>query len=871
MKSGLLISVLLFCAVTNFAEAAECSTSKGKKVIYDSDEDDPRIIRSAESNKRRRIATSDSDESESLTAHVPSARVSEDSPPFDIKNTQKMYRPDILRRKRNLKACADWDFEAVIRESLANEGSATESSYPVVISDSEILADPKSSKNISVRVMMKYRYELGFRADREIDETNEEECNFYTFLNWDYLDLTRFEYHKFPIDRIMTTSSFDGVQPEFMPVGLDILEAHFDQIHFHNPRTLEGRRMLLFQRLYRRYEAAMGRQAHPSYISWRHCRVSNWPTFVSQSDLGSWSSEQVTTLNDLLESNVLKFTCHHTSGDIETPEPLGRQQISLPATKIDYAAFTGETCGVSDSRLVCGDPPLEISKAKKKKSKKTMKSEKIVKKKSRESDSESEDSKASPASSIETYRRMDRIDVISDKPADPEKRKQVLQRVLQIFRKDTQQPTATSIDWTLLKVAVLQNHLIPFSLELATEGDVLTLEKLSKNKKFGFLNLKILTGRRMRVFERLYRIYSQQICKCFSVHYQDPFYIRWNDLEVRGWPSGVPTNYNSLKVDELTTLEGLLDENLIKFTLSRKFVLEMTGEDESLANQIYESQFTSETSSNEDSASETSSSETSPRSTATDRLFQEGGARIIFQRDPSLLAAKSTSNQILSDPTPKFSSFSGASSSSVNSHKSLSNLISRRESEMASFELVTDDNIVPNTSYPHLTQPQHSALLETINSSITAFNAMQAAHSSDSRQFKIISEILKCLDFHLKHAQNDPVTQALIPIGILNEFLKIFNSSLRAVNAADSYMAPQDLKVFIVAALRLRARLAGISTKIPMKKSFQIPKSRIADQFLFGFLSQTEGNWPDMELIEFYLYSMEDYSFFKEARSSRIL
>ena len=185
------------------------------------------------------------------------------------------------------------------------------------------------------------------------------ELSMYTFMNWDYLDLTPFENHHFPIADRITRNVKAASSSVMLPVSLEILRRHIRYIRFHNPRTLEGRKMLLFQRLYRRYFRALGDDADPSYIDWSHCDAKNWPVHVSQINMRGWIDSDVILLNQVLDSQELVFEkALILKKQTKTYEMLGQKNsfASKKPIKVDFDSIKGNECALSDDEDICGPP-----------------------------------------------------------------------------------------------------------------------------------------------------------------------------------------------------------------------------------------------------------------------------------------------------------------------------------------------------------------------------------------------------------------------------------------------------------------------------------------------------------------------------------
>lgn len=149
---------------------------------------------------------------------------------------------------------------------------------------------------------------LPFSNTEEMMQHYREEQHKFNCINWDYLDLTHFQYQKFPInDKIISTYEIDELYPfyrrdkVFTSEGRDLLKQYQEHIRFHNPNVIKGKRMLLFQDLYRLYLTGIGeKKANPYFIDWSHCCAKNWPSNVDHVDIDSWTEEQIETLSRLI-------------------------------------------------------------------------------------------------------------------------------------------------------------------------------------------------------------------------------------------------------------------------------------------------------------------------------------------------------------------------------------------------------------------------------------------------------------------------------------------------------------------------------------------------------------------------------------------
>lgn len=335
--------------------------------------------------------------------------------PFD---QERAARKDLRSEKRALKLQAeekekqqikaDWKAERKVGKLCVKFEKFVEA-YSFLKEMGKI---PNFSREISCEEV-RARCGDNFRYLQDFREAYKTEFKLFTFLNWDCLDLTHFEFHYFPIVEQSTRNISTSVNlPVLTPRAMNILKAYEQHIKFHNPRTLEGRRALLFQKLYRRYRAVMKKSADPSFIDWRHCKVTNWPSHIDKSNFDAWSEDDVLLLEALVEGNEIKFERAEMATE-EVANPLGMTLdfYSRSVTKIQNQDIYGATCALSDDEGICGPPAVKIGI-----------NNIAIKRKS----------VCKTEASRNLIPETKKIKIASNHPANPEERDQILPQALEI-------------------------------------------------------------------------------------------------------------------------------------------------------------------------------------------------------------------------------------------------------------------------------------------------------------------------------------------------------------------------------------------------------------------------------------------------------
>lgn len=627
-----------------------------------------------------------------------------------------------------------------------------------------------------------------------------EELGMFTGLNWDYLDLTPFEYQYFPIaDKITKRSGSSSIvsdvsSPLMMPLSIEILKATLKYIKFHNPRTLEGRKMLLFQRLYRRYHVALGSEADQLYIDWSHCIVTNWPERVSRLDLYRWADEDVTEMNRLLDAHAITFEKAPSSKkQTKTYKMLGQKEpfsFKIPI-KIDFDSIEGKECVLSDDEDICGGELTDYSRET---------SDKVSALRSKVLDADKADYerhhklffaepvaemveqksaatlKPSSSSSIKSISVL----VESDKPANPSKRRHALARALETFRNTSGKPHADQIDWSLTNLSILQNHILPFSLDFETEGDVLTLKNLMKSNCLKFNNLDLTRGRGVNLYQILYKKYFAVVGLG-----ADEYFIKWKDVEISGFPEGVIFDYNKWTKADIESIGSCLDR--ITFTAKSK-----------------------------NSYVETSEPVLAP---FPDNLAR--GKRRIVKRKP------------------------------VSVEKEVPSLLIEALDQKSEKRKMDSVN-----GFGDLTAEELNLLVARLNGSLQKFMDARADSAINDRSRRIYSEIIRGLDLFLIHTNNE-AEAPLVSVQDIHDFVSFCRNCLQLVGA-DGSMNESDVREFVVRSIRFRAILFG-ATPIPennRKKYSNISRSMISSSDLFSSLLSPEPHW-DIGVLEHFLDSEE--------------
>lgn len=585
--------------------------------------------------------------------------------------------------------------------------------------------------------------------------------------------------------------------------------------------SLEDRRVALFESLYIAYENAVGRYCRPGMIEWSRANVFNWPEYIDKSDMSNWTEEHVELLSFLVDSGSIGFK-PVSRGKKNPPKPLvSKRRVFImpimPVTEQEakVAEEKAQVDSSSDSDLVS----LSDNEIKNKPAAPVEKASTLLKSKSKKR-------------IVGKMNNFKSIKVDSHLPANPERKAAVLAEVMIIYRRDSGHPAAEEIDWSSFKVFYLQNHTIPFSTGFETEGDVRTLEALMKNKYFGFHNPQVISSRRFAIYERLYKLYA----KVPGLVEIDPFLVKWNQINVIGWPKDVSRSYNLWKLQEVTKMECLLDAGEIRFTLNNgKKPKKMIKRTRIESSSDEESEYMSESSSSESSIKE-----------------------LVESSDESV-----------------DSSTSSSSSSGDDENAAVVLAVARNKRKRETTKLVetaTNENqisigAVENINkMPRMTVEVNETTkqIENIKTEIVAVienltKAKEETFAQNDRHKRIVSHLIKCFSLLQKHANNEVLE---MPANEVLDFIEIFHKALAAIRV-DGEMSQAALKNFVIGGIKLRARLAGIGyTQERGRRVFKIPVDRIKDTESFGVLTKAESLWTnELDLLEFALDAEEPYIF----------
>lgn len=676
-----------------------------------------------------------------------------------------------------------------------------------------------------------------FLFQYEIREAYKTEMKFYTLLDWDYLDLSHFEYHNFPIqDQITRNITYPGnakviSPPVLMPRGLNVLEKYERHLRFHNPRSIEGRKMLLFQRLYRRYHTVMKGESDPYFINWEQCTVLNWPEYIDRGNMNKWTDVDVFLLERLVEDGDIIF---EKSSKLlkEQPAPLGMTaDFHLrPRIKVEIDKRKGDDCAISDDENICGSAE-KIAEIEHKKIEKSSPSPKLAKRKKTSTKNE-ETSKAS-MDIVEPFRVVKSIKVVSEELATEEEREEVFAEALEIFRKTSGEKDAEEIDWTLMSVSVLQNHLIPFSTDLTTKGDVQTLAKLMKAKKLSFHNLKICKGRGTKIFEQLY-----QKCGIDVGFNLDEFIIRWNAVEVIGWPEDIARVCGRWKSHELDIIEPLVRDGKIIFKLNEKYS-EML---------------------------KTSKEYIQSRGMLIDYNIQTTGPLFGSSED---LKTPSFANAVLSPTNKKRSSnMSMESRDSSDFAEDEPIIVPAKRGGKIKATAKPEEIIVKYGEFSGHSRAEIAEFVFSIDQSITNYTLFLSNSSNNCRRKnRIVLEIISALNLIRRHATCEKLSDIpKVPVDEINEFISLCCDALSAVDS-EGNLDESSLRFFVVSSVNLRARLLGAQGSLSRA---QIKKGIVFDMEMFGFLVHSDPTAWNIEFLEEFIDN-DAMPIFKTAKEKRII
>ena len=916
-----------------FAEEAKPNPASGLKVSIPSDaeNEDMELSESAERAKRKpdhmkyaeipRLLTREESLAERRAAVEESKPLDPAEKERDISESygqdnvmvkiMKRYRQDLGFTTRDDQAEKLYTSEELLEqmqplvECLGNNISefTTDSSHTNLIEAFMFLKKlnfiPKDLSTLSQQQCEDFKNRFRIENVAEMLTFYEREFKNYTQIKWVLLDLTHFEYQSFPvIDRIVKTfpkiNNYE--RNSVMTVtGMKHLKDYVDHIRFHNPKSLDGRAKIIFQKLYRLYYKDISRKrAHPSFIDWSHCDVDNWPEGMSKTDMSTWTLEQMDQMVNLIKANQIEF--RFTKNGSVTGF-LGNVPgfDNRPVIAVDFADAPekkDDICSLSDSEEVCGKVRIIEKRAKAQTPTSTLKakSKQSPKKQSQKSP------RFVPSTTIciktdEKPSGMD-IPIGPRTPADPETREQLLEEVKQIYLEDT--GDEGEIDWSTMQVSKFNLHVVPkFSPNFETNADIQIVQELIKHNALAFLNTENLIDSRIRAYERIYRIY-REACGIYA----NPFDVYFEDMDVEGWPAGVGEDLDNWEEEDIAKINEALDAGAIRMKPSKRFQDEIDHETAKLQKK------SSPTSQSQVKTTESTDKEeeNSPASTGSyiDLVNSDEPVEMKRMRRSSMLMyepkqdndEESEQSPLLNSATPGFNSYfgnlsnSGMSNADETERKSLkrsndnpqedegSSHISKASKLMmlsasatvdeidgyAASDIVQDGECAGSTYYGV------NYMRERTRNILSGFREARSAYSPDSRHYRIYSLILDCLNILLRHMDASFDTTMIppqLPMSEASQYLEIFQKSLRSINVAGE-MSLKNLRTYVVAAVKYRARIAGCpvkNIKNTTKKSVTIPLDKIVNLRDFAFVSNNEKNWTDddLEYMELALFGPKPF------------
>lgn len=749
----------------------------------------------------------------------------------------------------------------------------------------------------------------GFNSFSDFKTSYEQNISAYTFIDWNLVDLTRFRGLKFPIlDKMIKEFKlryFNKVYTTpyvLSTFGQDAFRKYSDQIRFFNPRTLEGRQMLLFQRIYRRYSQADAK-FNSDFIDWNKWNVSNWPLGMNQSDLLSWTDNQISLMNLLIDQDQINFVSRNLSAkNVPLPLIIPARFNSVVKIAYNHKDINGyDSTTLSDDEAICGPraskndnykaankklknlkDKIDARKAAKntgKEAKEERKKKKHNKEESTEqaprtikrarnstpSDEEAEfdENDYSVEYGTDIRRRRTSTEIMSktakgkgkrnikdtsSEPADPAERDAVLKRALALYRKQTSSSEALAIKWKFAMVMNLQNHLLPFSTGFETSGDVRTLRNMMDQGHLRFLNRKSLRDCQIRAYEKLYQIYAEA-CGIFRHEYL----IYFGDVEFEGIPS-------DLEADCEYWTEAQISE-IAKNIKSNTVVARKTDEFEAETQAILAK--AEATSGNKESSEDSrlSSIDGSDTSSNSSFVMVEHPATKMTSKFVSIPTAvpKKKSNK-----TPNFADLAMAHNNPWNGINELGD--DEEFDEPLPRIVKTGGAVAGSGAFAGSSVADINTFIADIQSNIVQTITARFSHDQSSRHYRIFTEILRALNSlhqHAKHSLNPETTaEPLIDTAEINGYLEVFHSALRRI---DNYgnIPDQELQTFIINRTMLRARLAGIefnSDKLGVTKLKLKTDQILGGYGLCSFLTKAVNHW-DTGILEIMLDN-EDEPFF---------
>ena len=807
----------------------------------------------------------------------------------DFVDDEIYTKDELIAQLTPLFSCFDQDISASSPENLVNAMDALKFL-------SQIGEIPRDLSCITPELCLKFR--SNFTDVKGFCDYNQKRLDAYTRPNWDYLDLTHFEYQMFPIiGKIVKTFPAQQCYERkgvFSVSGMELLKKYFAHIRFHNPHSLEGLRMIVFQKLYHYYFKAVKQDlAHPNFIDWTHCNVEGWPEDMSRIDLGSWTEDQTKNLIKLIKANRIKFTkskkSHMGAGVLGNVPSFNQDRVIAVDDNLKYE------CTLSDSETAAGlelkdvvdnrrmERNLMISEDKREAERKlkvpdlkivrNKRRAKIISKPEEEEWSDESDlpdsskkqwprsraapkSKSSPKNKppvlprkilIKTNDHPGGLEIACDPPIKRipnSERIIILKNAARLYREDTGE--TGDIDWSTIQLIKFNHHNVPFSTGLETDYDLKVLKNLIKHHALAFINpANSAEDFKIRVYERLYRIY-EGACGIYA----NPFDVYLEDMDMEGWPEGVGENLDAWTYAEVVRINEAINSGEIVMKPNERFQREIDDTNASIQSELPK-ELEKPSDSPEiclnlfsDSASDEPRISIIPNMQLEHDFPNTDDSSLLTPGYETYIGKKRVLDINKEDSTPT-KKISGVSES-----------IDEKSQELIA---INPSDIVPTGEFQGVTFSNLSQMRMKITCFVSQFEILRAAYDNATRHYHIYTLLLDTFQILLQHI--DAFSAAAIPPQIsvdeTTDYLQIFNQSLLAISAEGSMELP-DLRRYVVAAVCLRARLAGgplVASGSAGRRDVSIMKSNIVDTQNFSFLSKKNSSWPvkDLELLEFYL------------------
>ena len=622
--------------------------------------------------------------------------------------------------------------------------------------------------------------------------------------------------------------------------------------------SVETDHLIIFNRIFDLYKKAVPSYAQPGTIDWSHVNVINWPSYIDMSDINAWTEDHLKHLKSLLDADFLIIRPVSRVAK-NSPKPLTVSKDEPAVSEADKVSAVSTSFHTKSRRNIrkavsSPKPPSSSSSSESDivvRTKPSSLKRRVISDTSESEESESVDEEPEESESeiveeepvkkiankpVATSRSVSnkskkpkakviQVKVDSDKPADPAKVEAILSKVLPIYRKQSGNSTATEIDWSLSVRFYLQKHVLPFSTSFETEGDVLTLERLMKNKYFGFHDRNKKLSRRIKAYERLYKLYL-----AVTRGLAHDFHIRWNQINVEGWPAGIRNNFNNWNWDDIKAIEDSLDSNAIKFTLKERLAKDLLDleKSENISSAETESNESSSESSNESEVDVPPTSKSVPVrvpvkvSNVTVPKPKNDAVSSTVSRPIAPVARRAIKRSIVLNETET------ETETETEPEASLPPSTLKKSNKKAKIEpkkVSEVEAVVKVSEFEGATLVQSTEMIDRINVVIEIYSAEIKVHKIDSNSYAIISYMIVCLKLIQQHATAQSPDQ--IPDIGLNEilqFLESFHNCL-AIISTGQVLDKNSLENFGRNRTKLNARLSRIV--IQSKRQLNIAKSNV--------------------------------------------